>query len=276
MAADRDERYTHGHHESVLRSHVWRTAENSAAYLLPHLRRNDRLLDVGCGPGTITRDLARRIPDGQVLGIDASAEVLHQARRVAAVEGVTNVAFVTGDVYQLPGIDLSVLGGPPTVVHAHQVLQHLAQPVEALRQMAGALRGGGTLAVRDADYSAMTWYPQIPLLERWRELYLAVARRNGGEPDAGRRLVSWMQQAGLDRFEATAGTWCFASPQSRGWWGTLWADRMTGSDLGRRATELGLTDDAELAQIAAAWKTWAAAPDGWFVVVHGEVCGRVR
>ena len=52
-----DDRYTHGHHESVLRSHRWRTAANSCAYLLPHLRPDMSLLDVGCGPGTITADL---------------------------------------------------------------------------------------------------------------------------------------------------------------------------------------------------------------------------
>ena len=73
--------YTHGHHESVLRSHTWRTAENSSAYLLPHLRAGQSLLDVGCGPGTITADLALLVAPGEVVGLDAGAEVVAQARR---------------------------------------------------------------------------------------------------------------------------------------------------------------------------------------------------
>ena len=69
--------YALGHHESVLRSHRWRTAANSAAYLLPHLTPGARVLDVGCGPGTVTTDFARLVGrDGLVLGIDTSAEVI--------------------------------------------------------------------------------------------------------------------------------------------------------------------------------------------------------
>src|SRR5690606_33807663 len=71
--------YTHGHHESVLRSHRWRTAENSAAYLLPHLAPGTSVLDVGSGPGTITADLAARVAPGRVVGVDASADVVSDA-----------------------------------------------------------------------------------------------------------------------------------------------------------------------------------------------------
>lgn len=72
--------YTHGHHESVLRSHTWRTAENSAAYLLGSLRPHMRILDIGCGPGTITADLAERVPEGHVTGVDRSPEIVERAR----------------------------------------------------------------------------------------------------------------------------------------------------------------------------------------------------
>ena len=87
--------YTHGHHESVLRSHRWRTAENSAAYLLPHLKPHMRVLDIGCGPGTITAGLAGYVPDGHVTGIDAAPDIVEQARELTA--GRENIDFTTGD-----------------------------------------------------------------------------------------------------------------------------------------------------------------------------------
>ena len=118
--------YTHGHHESVLRSHKWRTVDNSAAYLALRLTSGTSVLDVGCGPGTITADIGRRVAPGRVLGIDASADVIEQARRDAG--GGTNVEFSVGDLYALDTRDHTF-----DVVHAHQVLQHLPDPVRALR-----------------------------------------------------------------------------------------------------------------------------------------------
>jgi SAM-dependent methyltransferase len=262
--------YTHGHHESVLRSHRWRTAENSAAYLLPHLASGMDLLDVGCGPGTITLDLARLVAPGRVVGIDRAEEPLAAARADALAAGLANVAFEVGDAYALGARD-----GAFDVVHAHQVLQHLSDPVAALVEMGRVAGPGGIVAARDADYAAMTWFPADPLLDRWLALYESVARGNGGEPDAGRRLLSWAQAAGFTDTIPSASSWCFATPDDRGWWGGLWADRITSSALAEQAVERGLTDRAELARIAGAWRAWAEAPDGWFLVPHGEILCRV-
>src|SRR5437764_15245821 len=91
--------YTHGHHESVLRSHKWRTADNSAAYLAPHLTSGTSVLDLGCGPGTITADIGRRVAPGRVVGIDASPAVIEEARSDAG--GGTNVEFAAADLYAL-------------------------------------------------------------------------------------------------------------------------------------------------------------------------------
>ncbi len=144
--------YTHGHHESVLRSHRWRTAENSAAYLLPHLTSDQRLLDVGCGPGTLTLDLAGRV--GSVTALEQTADALDLARAEAARQNATDVEFAVGDVHDLPFPDDGF-----DVVHAHQVLQHVADPVQALREMRRVTRPGGIVAVRDSDYAAFAWYP---------------------------------------------------------------------------------------------------------------------
>ncbi|MEV5510006.1 class I SAM-dependent methyltransferase [Streptomyces orinoci] len=262
--------YVHGHHESVLRSHGWRTAANSAAYLLPELRPAMRILDIGCGPGTITADLAALVPQGRVTGLDPAGDVLERARAVAAERGLDNVEFTTGDVRALRFPD-----GSFDVVHAHQVLQHLGDPVGALREMRRVSRPGGLIAVRDSDYAAMHWYPLLPGLDEWQRLYMRVARAGGGEPDAGRRLLSWARSAGLTEVTATASAWCFATPADRAWWSGLWADRVRQSSFARLALEGGHADQALLERIAEAWREWGRQPDAWFSVPCGELLCRV-
>ena len=257
--------YTHGHADSVLQSHRWRTAENSAAYLLPSLRAGMDLLDVGCGPGTITVDLATRVAPGRVVGLDVSPDPLDEARSAASRAGA-EVRFEVGDVYALSADD-----GSFDVVHAHQVLQHLTDPVAALREMARVCRPGGVIAVRDVDYAATTWFPADPGLDRWLALYRQVARRNEAEPDAGRRLLSWAHAAGLRDATATASTYCYAGPTDRQWWGRSWAGRATSSSFAEQAVSYGLASTGELEDIAAAWLRWAAADDGWLGMLHGEL-----
>jgi ubiquinone/menaquinone biosynthesis C-methylase UbiE len=259
--------YTHGHHESVLRSHRWRTVENSAAYVAPRFVPGARVLDVGCGPGTITVDIAERVAPGRVVGIDASADVIDQARRDAS--GIDNVEFATGDVYHLDFPDSSF-----DVVHAHQVLQHLPDPVGALREMRRVCKPDGVVAARDSDYAAFTWYPEEPTLDAWLALYRNIARANSGEPDAGRFLLAWAHAAGFSDVEPTASAWCFATPEDRAWWGDLWADRMTTSAIAEQAERDNFATRADLEEMAAAWRRWAANPDAWFAVLHGEIISR--
>lgn len=262
--------YTHGHHESVLRSHRWRTAENSCAYLLPHLEPGQRVLDVGCGPGTISVDLARRVgPLGEVVGLDVAADVVALAEAHRAESGAENVRFAVGDVYALDVEDDGF-----DVVHAHQVLQHLTDPVDALRELRRVLRPGGLLAVRDSDYAAFTWAPADHGLDRWLELYHELTRRNGAEADAGRHLLGWVRAAGFVDVEAGSSTWTFADDEARTWWCGLWADRVVASAFARQALEYGLSTSEELQRLSDAWRAWAAHDDGWFAVLHGEVLAR--
>lgn len=256
--------YTHGHDESVLRSHRWRTLENSAGHLLPHLTPKLSVLDVGSGPGTITADLAGRTK--RVIAVEMNEAALDLTRAEIEQRGLSNVEFLVSDAHDLDLRDHIV-----DVVHAHQVLQHVRSPVRALREMRRVCRPGGIVAVRDSDYAGFAWWPQLPALDRWMSLYQRAAMANGGEPQAGRKLLSWAREAGFTDIAATSSTWCFASPRDRDYWGGMWADRVLQSAMATQLQAQGLASREELEDISAGWRAWAAADDGWFSVLHGEL-----
>ena len=265
--------YTSGHHDSVLRSHKWRTAANSAAYLLSAIRSDMRILDVGCGPGTITMDLAAMVPLGEVIGLDPEPTVLDKARTDAAARGLQNVQFEVGNVHNLSHSDNTF-----DVVHGHQILQHAGQPVEALKEMCRVLKPNGILACRETDFSVNSWFPESVGLEHFQDVYMRVARSNGGDPTAGRKIHAWAREAGFGREQitCTASTWCFSTAEERVYWGGMWADRLLHSALVKQAIEGGHATQDDLNEMSQAWRDWIIHPDGRFVVQHGEILCRKR
>jgi SAM-dependent methyltransferase len=227
------------------------------------------LLDVGSGPGTITLDLAERVAPARVTALEATADALELTRAEAERRGGPDLSYVVGDVHALDFPDATF-----DVVHAHQVLQHVTDPVKALTEMRRVCRPGGIVAARDSDYAAFTWFPRLAELDEWLALYCRIARANGGEPDAGRRLLSWARAAGLADVTPTATTWLFATPDDRAWWGGMWADRAVESDFARQAVDRGLATADDLARIRDGWLRWAADDDGWLAILHGEIICR--
>jgi hypothetical protein len=132
-------------------------------------------------------------------------------------------------------------------------------------------RPGGLVAARDGDYGGFLWFPEEPGLTEWRDLYRKVARAIGGEPEAGRRLLSWAQAAAFSTITSSAAVWCYATPEERAWWGGLWAERTTSSAFAAQAVEGHFATRADLEDMALAWRQWAGQQDGWFAVLHGEV-----
>jgi ubiquinone/menaquinone biosynthesis C-methylase UbiE len=230
----------------VVRAHAARTAENSAAFVLPHLTPASSVLDVGCGPGTITCDFAGLVAPGKVTGLDRSPDIIAQAQALAVEREVPNVEFVSGNIY-----DLDFEDGTFDVVHAHQVLQHLTDPVEALREMRRVAKPGGIVAVRDADFHGMSWYPAIPELDEWMELY--------------QRFTD---------VAPTSSNWLYATSQQRRWQARVWGERVLHSAFAEQALEYGFANPADLARISAGWHRWGSTDDGWFLIPNGEVIAR--
>ncbi|MYB21172.1 MAG: methyltransferase domain-containing protein [Chloroflexi bacterium] len=253
------DRYTHGHHESVVQSHARRRAEVEAWFLLPRLGPGMSLLDAGCGPGTVTTGLARTVSPGNVVGLDAAPGVLEHARGHAQEERVDNVTFIAGDVYALDFPE-----GAFDVVYANQLLQHLADPVRAISEMRRVLKPGGLLAVRDADYATMSPHPKFPEFLDWNELYHRVAYRNHAEPDAGRTLPAWVRAAGFLEVEIHPNVVAMDGEEAR-IWGRSWSQRILYSGIAEQALEHGLAEQSDLERISRGWATWAESDQPFFM-----------
>jgi len=250
------ETYVHGHAPAVVRQHGMRTAEEAAAFLLPELSPEMRLLDVGCGPGSITLGLAERLPGGEVVAIDLSQETLAQNRLDAEARGVKNLRYEYGSVYELAYPDASF-----DVAYAHQVLQHLTDRQAALREMLRVVKPGGLLAVRDVDWGSVVYWPTDPWLDRFIEMYEETARGLGGEPRMGRHMRALFHDAGLSDVQVTAAVWCYATSEETVTWGDSYADRLLTSSMGERPVETGLATRADIEAMAEAFRLWARKPD---------------
>ncbi|KAJ5886380.1 UbiE/COQ5 family methyltransferase [Penicillium subrubescens] len=258
--------YITDHSTSVLKTHSWRTASNSAAYLLPHITPTSKILDIGCGPGSISVDFARCANHGHVIGIENVPDPLDQARHLAASQGVTNVDFRLGDIHALEFPDNTF-----DIVHVHQVLQHIADPVKALCEMRRVVKQGGIVAARES--ASMTWYPENPGIGNWLEITQRMGKAKGGNPHPGRYIHIWAKKAGFDlaNIRKSAGSWCFSTPEERQYWGVSMAERVLFSGLAKTAVEEGYATKEELERISKGWREFVEDEQAWFGLLHGEL-----
>jgi ubiquinone/menaquinone biosynthesis C-methylase UbiE len=263
------ETYTHGHAAATVRQHAQRNVEEAAAFLLPALRPGMSLLDVGCGPGSITRGFAERLAPGRVVGLDLSEETLASARRDAAERGLDNLRYEAGSVYALPYEDASF-----DVVYAHQVLQHLREPSAALREMLRVLRPGGLVAARDVDWGTVAYWPSDPWLDRFLQVHHDTWSRNGGEPHMGRKLRALFNAADVRALELSAAHWLYASPAETRGWGEAYAERLLTSPMGERPIEYGHASRADVEAMAAAFRAWSVHPDAFWSFIHVAALAR--
>jgi ubiquinone/menaquinone biosynthesis C-methylase UbiE len=160
--------------------------------LAARLRPGMAVLDVGCGSGAITRDIAAAVaPGGEVVGIDLSADLVASAASHGSAHALS---FLVADVTALPDGHL----GRYDLVSAARVLQWLADPAKALRGMVSAARPGAVVAVLDYDHTAAVWDPALPAAgARFYEAFLAWRSEAGMDNAIGKRLGQMLAEAGL-------------------------------------------------------------------------------
>ena len=229
-----------------------RTASHEAAFLLPHLRSGMRLLDVGCGPGSITLGLAAAVAPGETFGIDIQPAQVELAR--ARADGAAS--FRVGDCYALPFPDASF-----DAAFANGVVMHLGEPLRALAELRRVLRPGGVVALRDPDLGTSIYTPSTPRLERWLALRVRVRLRNGGDPFASRRYRQMLLEAGFVRATGSASVNCAGSLQETRRHAAFLRAQLAG--FAATALEQRWLDPAEIDATAGEIDAWAERPDAF-------------
>jgi SAM-dependent methyltransferase len=230
-------------------AHGRRTADRWAAHLLPHLRPDMRLLDIGCGPGSITVGLG--VADA--IGVDVAPLPIDGVPVCGADGGALPFADATFDA-----------------VWSNATLQHVRSPLAVLREARRVCRPGAVIGLGDADWGGCIFHPHDPLIDRGWAIREAV--RPGSDVRVGSKLRHLLTDAGFERAELfvqgnVAGT--AEATMSTGWNEWTWFEAPAAID---HVTELGVSSSDEMLAIAEAWKRWAAHPGAsgatfWFTAL---------
>lgn len=231
-ARDDYERYLQERHRP---NHARRTAERWASFLLPHLRPGTRVLDLGCGPCSITKDL------GDAIGVDLDPV------------SMGGVPVAAADATRLPFPDATF-----DAIFACALLQHVPDALTVVGEARRVARPGAVIGLADADWGGALTAPPEPLIARGQEIQLQL--RAGGSPHVGRELRGLLADAGFERCEAAVTTQAMGSADvvaGAAWFEGSWFDA---PEVIAHLVEEGLSTADECAAIAAAWKRWGAHP----------------
>jgi ubiquinone/menaquinone biosynthesis C-methylase UbiE len=243
-----------------------RTVKSHASFFKPYLRAGMQVIDCGCGPGTITLGLASLVMPGTVTGVDTESSQVSTAYENASLQKITNIKFLVGNVYELPCAKNSF-----DAAFSHAMLEHLQEPLKALRELFRVLKPGGILGVRSPDWGGFLVAPSNPELDEAISYYKRLQQHNGGDPYVGRKLKSLLRQSGFIEIKTSASYECYQNP-------TLIAEylamRIEGSETTDKAVEKGWTNPEAIEVMSKALRDWSNHPDALFAQAWCEAIGR--
>lgn len=165
-----------------------------AMWKMAGLQDGMSVLDLGCGPGVVACSLATEIPNGHVVGVDLSDELLSQAVANQRNLGVQNLSFMPGNIY-----DLSFDEGTFDFVYARFVFQHLKDPQAALKNIFRVLKPGGRVCLMDVDDHFFVLSPEPKLFRKFHEAAILLQRDDGGNREMGREFYRLLSECGFQK-----------------------------------------------------------------------------
>ena len=244
------EYYTFGFEEAGLAFMSRRTLKTHGGFFAAHLKHGMHVLDVGCGPGSITIGIAERVGSGRVTGVDLDESQVALAKRAAAEHEITNADFQTGDAYALAFDDAHF-----DALYCNALLEHVSDPVRAMREFYRVLKPGGVVGVAGPHWSRFLIAPMDPALAVAVDAFTALQRSNGGDVDVGGKLSQLALEAGFERVKLRAAYQNYDP---------VWL--MT-------ETLIATLDEAGQSACAQTWREWSNLPHATFAMAWGRCIG---
>jgi ubiquinone/menaquinone biosynthesis C-methylase UbiE len=198
MTHDREE-YTMGYGPAAVALMGSRSAEGHASFFVPHLKSGMKVLDCGCGPGSVTLGIARLVAPGEVVGTDIEASQVTLATENAAKRDVRNVRFEAANIYELPFADSYF-----DAVFMSALIGNLREPRRGLREAYRVLKPGGIIGVKEFDHGGDITYPLEPAMAKYDELYIKLRAENGHNGESGRMIGALLLESGFTDLKMTA------------------------------------------------------------------------
>lgn len=240
-----------------------RRASRQAAFFLPYLRPGMTLLDAGCGPGSITVDLAKIIAPAQVIGVDINEQHLNLATRYAHLRGVENVRFQPGDLTQLDFPD-----GSFDAVFVHGVIEFL-NAERAFSEIYRVLKPGGVVGARHGDFGGFLIFPEQPELIEAFAMTSKFFTHIGGDPHCGRNQFAVMRKVGFINLKVSASYDCWTETREATQAAAQWMIKI-GLDLVDTLIEWGWMDRSQMEERNSAIRTWGENENAFAAEAWGE------
>ncbi len=235
-----------------------RNADDYAEFLFPHLAPEFKVLDVGCGGGSIALGVAEKVRS--VVGVDHSDDGFGDAETYARVHAIGNVDFCVGDVYGLDFADNSF-----DACLCHSVVETLDRPQDALLEVKRVLKPGGVLGIADVEYGGfIVGGPRSSLLRRSYSIREQLWTLKGtGGPYCGRELRGLLNGASFKDVTVTSKYLCYGTEDKVKTFGTRQVHYFQDGAFVQNAQEHALATDDELKAITEAWEEWSVSPDAY-------------
>jgi ubiquinone/menaquinone biosynthesis C-methylase UbiE len=261
--------YTFGYGSTAVQIMTSRTAEDSARFFLPYLRTGMRVLDCGCGPGSITVGLAQAVAPGEAVGIDVEPSQIALAQTYAAERGIANARFETGNVYALPFPDATF-----DAAYGHTIVMQFRDPAQALTEVYRVVKPGGVVGFREVDFDGNLCEPPDAAWQQFWELFARVLQHNGGNAQVGKRLGGLLRLAGFHRI-AMSPTYIMTggTPEQRRVLSEVTARFCEEVAFIEQARELRWVDEEARGRLSTALRAEGARAEGFFAVAVCEVVG---